>query len=106
LYGGHNEGDYTKFQYLLLGNRSTLAKARGLERAAPERTPLGPVRGSYLGLAWAFLSPLLMVALLTLIFSEVIGIRFREVTGDSALNFGLYLYCGLLPFLAYSQALT
>jgi ABC-type polysaccharide/polyol phosphate export permease len=48
----------------------------------------------------------MMVALLTLVFSEVIGIRFREVTGDSTLNFGLYLYCGLLPFLAYSQALT
>jgi ABC-2 type transport system permease protein len=47
-----------------------------------------------------------MVAMLTLIFSEIIGIRFREVTGDSTLNFGLYLYCGLIPFLAYSDALT
>ncbi len=63
-------------------------------------------QGSYLGLAWAFLSPLLMVVLLTVIFSEVVGIRFREVTGDSALNFGLYLYCGLIPFLAYSQAVS
>jgi ABC-type polysaccharide/polyol phosphate export permease len=61
---------------------------------------------SHLGLLWAFLSPLMMVALLTLVFSEVLGIKFREVTGDSALNFGLYLYCGLLPFLAYSDALT
>ena len=32
--------------------------------------------------------------------------RFREVEGDSTLNFGLYLYCGLLPFLAYSEALS
>src|SRR3712207_2000178 len=63
-------------------------------------------QGSYLGLLWAFLGPLLMVALYTLIFSEVIGIKFREVTGDSSLNFGLFLYCGLLPFLAYSDALS
>ncbi len=63
-------------------------------------------QGSYLGLLWAFLGPLLMVFLLTLIFSELIGIKFREVTGNSSLNFGLYLYCGLLPFLAYSQALS
>ena len=63
-------------------------------------------QGSYLGLVWALLSPLIMVALLTLIFSSVLGIRFREVTGDSSLNFGLYLYCGLIPFLAYSQALN
>ena len=63
-------------------------------------------QGSYLGLAWAFLSPLLMVVLLTVIFSEVVGIRFREVTCDSSLNFGLYLFCGLIPFLAYSQAVS
>src|SRR3712207_8221746 len=63
-------------------------------------------QGSYLGLLWAFLGPLLMVALLTLIFRSLIGIKFREVTGNSSLNFGLYLYCGLLPFLAYSQALS
>ncbi len=63
-------------------------------------------QASYLGLLWAFLSPLLMVILLTVIFSELIGIKFREVTGNSSLNFGLYLYCGLLPFLTYSQALS
>jgi ABC-type polysaccharide/polyol phosphate export permease len=63
-------------------------------------------RESYLGLVWSFLSPLLMVVLLTVIFSEIVGIRFREVTGDSSLNFGLYLYCGLIPFLAYSQAVS
>ncbi len=61
---------------------------------------------SYLGFVWAFLGPLLMVILLTLVFSEIIGLRFREVEGDSSLNFGLYLYCGLLPFLAYSEALS
>ena len=60
----------------------------------------------YLGHIWAFLGPLLMVILLTAVFSEVIGIKFREVTGDSTLNFGLFLYCGLLPFLAFSQALN
>lgn len=63
-------------------------------------------QGSFLGIAWAFLTPLLMVVLYTLIFSEIIGLRFREVEGDSTLNFGLYLYCGLLPFLAFSEALN
>ena len=61
---------------------------------------------SYLGFAWAILSPLIWVFFLTLIFSEIVGIRFREVEGDSTLNFGLYLYCGLLPFLAFSEALN
>jgi len=47
-----------------------------------------------------------MVAMFTLIFSQVLDIRFREVTEAPSLNFGLYFYCGLLPFLAYSQALN
>jgi ABC-type polysaccharide/polyol phosphate export permease len=62
--------------------------------------------GSYLGLLWTILSPLLMVALLTLIFSELIGIKSREVLGNPSLNFGLFLFCGVLPFNMYSQALS
>lgn len=58
-------------------------------------------RGSFLGLAWLVLGPLLMVALYTLIFSEIIGLRLGRSEGVA--NFGLYLYCGLLPFLAFSE---
>jgi ABC-2 type transport system permease protein len=90
----------------MLGSLATLYSRRWLIKYLAQRQWARSFQGSYLGLVWAFLSPLLMVIMLTVIFSEVIGIRFREVTGDSALNFGLYLYCGLLPFLAYSQALT
>jgi ABC-2 type transport system permease protein len=61
-------------------------------------------RNSVLGLAWLVLGPLSMVALYTLVFSEIIGLRFRET--DSVANFGLYLYCGLIPFLAYSDTMN
>jgi len=61
---------------------------------------------SFLGFAWAFLGPLMMVGLLTLVFSEFVGLRFRTVEGADGLNFGLFLYCGLLPFLAYSESLS
>ena len=63
-------------------------------------------RRSYLGFAWAILGPLVWVFFLTLIFSEVVGLRFREVEEDPNLNFGLFLYCGLLPFMAFSEALN
>jgi ABC-2 type transport system permease protein len=90
----------------VLGSLATLYDKRWLIKYLAQRQWARSYQGSYLGLIWAFLSPLLMVALLTLVFSEVLGIRFREITGDSTLNFGLYLYCGLLPFLAYSEALN
>ena len=89
-----------------LGSLSTLYDRRFLIKYMAQREVSRSHRGSYLGFAWMFLSPLMTVALLTLIFSEMLGIRFREVTGDSSLNFGLFLYCGLVPFMAYSEALT
>ncbi len=61
-------------------------------------------KSSFLGYGWLFLSPLMMVLLYTLIFSQVIGLRFRET--DSVTNFGLYLFCGLIPFLAYADSLN
>ena len=63
-------------------------------------------RRSYLGLVWAILGPLVWVFFLALIFSNVIGIKNRAVEGDPTLNFGLFLYCGLLPFLTFSEALN
>jgi ABC-2 type transport system permease protein len=89
-----------------LGSLATLYDKRWLITYLAQREWARSYQGSHLGLVWALLSPLIMVAMLTVIFSEVLGIRFREVTGDSALNFGLYLYCGLLPFMVYAQALN
>jgi ABC-2 type transport system permease protein len=61
-------------------------------------------KGSFLGISWLILTPLLMIALYTLIFSEIVGLRFRQV--DSVANFGLYLYCGLIPFMAFGETLN
>jgi ABC-type polysaccharide/polyol phosphate export permease len=60
-------------------------------------------RRSYLGLVWSVLGPLVWVFFLALIFSSI---KQRAVEGHPTLNFGLYLYCGLLPFLAFSEALN
>lgn len=85
---------------------TTLYRQRWLAVYFVRRELFSRHRGSRLGFLWAFLSPLLQIVLLTLVFSEIIGIRFKEVTGDSPLNFGLFLYCGLLPYMAFSDTLT
>lgn len=61
-------------------------------------------RGSFLGLAWLMLSPLLMIVLYTAVFSKIIGLRFKP-DADSV-NFGLYLYCGLIPFTVFSETVN
>lgn len=63
-------------------------------------------RGSVLGFAWAFLGPLLLIALYTIVFSKILGFRFHPVAGDPSLNFGLYLYCGLIPYQMYANTLN
>lgn len=61
-------------------------------------------KSSFLGLSWLFLGPLLLIVLYSLVFSEFIGLRFRET--DSVTNFGLYLYCGLIPYMAFGETLN
>ncbi|CAN5890994.1 ABC transporter permease [soil metagenome] len=61
-------------------------------------------KSSFLGLSWLFFSPLLLIVLYTLVFSQFLGLRFREV--DSVTNFGLYLYCGLIPYMAFGDTLN
>jgi ABC-2 type transport system permease protein len=90
----------------VLSSLTELYRRRWLALYFAQRELSSVYRGRYLGFLWALLSPLLMVVMLTLIFSELIGIKFREVTGDSTLNFGLFLYCGLIPFLAFQDTLS
>ncbi len=90
----------------VLSSLTELYRRRWLALYFGQRELSRTYRGSYLGFLWALLSPLLAVVVLTLIFSEIIGLRLGEVTGDSTLNFGLFLYCGLIPFLAFSDTLS
>ncbi len=85
---------------------ATFYRRRWLIRYFVHRQLTRNYKKSYLGFLWAFLGPLVWVFFLSLIFSKIIGIRFRVVEGDPTLNFGLFLYCGLLPFLAFSESLN
>jgi ABC-2 type transport system permease protein len=89
-----------------LDGLATFYRKRWLLKYFVQRQVTRSYKRSYLGLAWTILSPLIWVFFLTLVFSEVVGIRFRVVESDPTLNFGLFLYCGLLPFMAFSEALN
>ena len=66
------------------------------------------IRGRYvnsaLGLWWAVIQPLALLALYTFVFSRIMSIRFSE--SASTADFALYVFCGLLPWLAVADALT
>jgi lipopolysaccharide transport system permease protein len=67
------------------------------------RMTLARYRGSALGLLWALLTPAAMIAVFTFIFAGIFGARFTE--NGSPWEYALYLFCGLLPWTAFSETL-
>jgi lipopolysaccharide transport system permease protein len=67
------------------------------------RMTVARYRGSALGLLWALLTPAVMIAVFTFLFAGVFGARFTE--GGTPLDYALYLFCGLLPWTAFSETL-
>jgi len=57
---------------------------------------MGRYRGSLLGLAWSFLTPLLMLLVYTFLFGVVFKSRWGGATVESRLDFGLILFVGLI----------
>ncbi len=62
-------------------------------------------RGAYLGLAWAILTPLLMVGVYAFVFSNIFKSRWT-VPPDAQTNFVLLLYSGILIFGIFSECIS
>lgn len=68
-----------------------------------KRDLLGRYKGSALGIAWAVLTPVVMIAIFTFIFAGIFGARFGA--GDSHWDYALYLFCGLLPWSMFQESI-
>jgi lipopolysaccharide transport system permease protein len=63
---------------------------------------LARYRGSALGVVWAVLTPLVLIAVFTFLFAGVFRARFTE--SGSPWEYALYLFCGLLPWTAFAES--
>lgn len=61
-------------------------------------------QGTVLGFAWLLVQPLFMLSLYTLVFSEVLQVRFNAQASNT--HFALYVFTGLLAFNAFAEVLT
>lgn len=61
-------------------------------------------RGSYLGIGWSFLHPLLLLAAFTVTFGGVMGARWTNVNNGPDL--AVFIYCGLLVFSPFAEVLA
>ncbi|HEY8204115.1 MAG TPA: ABC transporter permease [Pyrinomonadaceae bacterium] len=61
-------------------------------------------KGSALGIIWAVLTPIVMIAIFTIIFAGIFKAKFTA--SDSQWDYALYLFCGLLPWNAFQESLS
>jgi len=74
-----------------------------LIRSLVRRELAARYRGSALGVAWAMLTPAVMIAIYTFIFAGIFGARFGA--SGTAWDYALYLFCALLPWTAFQESL-
>lgn len=72
-----------------------------LLRELVKRDFKGRYAGSVLGFFWSFVQPLWLLLLFTFVFATVMRI---SPIGERTDNFGVFLFCGLLPWMAIHEA--
>ncbi|MDP8256991.1 MAG: ABC transporter permease [Candidatus Alcyoniella australis] len=60
--------------------------------------------GSAVGFIWSVVNPLLLIVIYTLIFSYVLEVKLGVGAGTG--NYGIFLFCGMLPWIAINEAIT
>jgi lipopolysaccharide transport system permease protein len=59
-------------------------------------------RGSVLGFLWTLVTPMVMIAIFTIIFAGIFKAKFGA--SSSQWDYALYLFCGLLPWNAFQES--
>ena len=59
--------------------------------------------GSVIGMGWVFLQPALLLSVYLFIYMVVFKVRFP---GFSTFDYVLYVFCGLVPYLGFMEAVT
>jgi ABC-type polysaccharide/polyol phosphate export permease len=81
-----------------------LTRHRSLLAQLVRRDVLLRYRGAMFGVAWMFLSPLLMLAIFAFVFGSIFASRWPQ--GDSEVPFWLLLYAGLIIFNVFAETVS
>ena len=81
----------------------TLWRHRTIIRTTALNDAKARYRGTVFGLLWLFIYPLLFLGVYGAVYSRIFGIR---VPGFSTAEYMQIIFCGLVPFIGFSEALT
>ena len=85
---------------------SSLLRHRQLLWRLSERDVIGRYRGSVLGWGWSLLTPLLMLAVYTFVFSTVFKARWGDLEEAGSMGFAINLFAGLITFNLFAECAT
>ena len=96
-------------QQFSISPRTFIASAwnhRGLIAALTRREVIGRYNGSVLGIAWSFFNPLLMLAVYTFVFSEVLKVQWSPGSGETKTDFAIILFSGLIVYGLFAECVN
>ena len=76
---------------------------RELILSLTKRELLSRYKGSVLGIVWALITPIVMIAIFTFLFAGIFNARFSAE--GTHWDYSLYLFCGLLPWTMFQETL-
>ncbi|KUE90276.1 hypothetical protein ASL20_03855 [Cupriavidus necator] len=82
----------------------SLVANQGLILNLAQREAIGRYKGSILGIFWSLLTPLLMLAVYTFVFSEVFKARWSGGT-NSKTEFAIVLFAGMIVFNLFAECI-
>lgn len=84
----------------------SLVANRQLLRQLVKREVLGRYRGSFLGTAWSFFNPLLMLSVYTFVFTTVMKVRWAGAGSVDKVNFAILAFVGLAVHGFFAECLN
>lgn len=85
---------------------ASLWRNRGLIRNLVHREVVGRYKGSMLGIVWSLVTPMVMLAVYTFVFSVVFKARWGEGGTASKTEFALVLFAGLMVFNLFAECIS
>ena len=70
------------------------------------RNIISRYRGSFLGLVWSFIQPLMMLCVYTFVFSVVFKARWGVDTGGSRGAFAIIMFCGMALYNIFAESVS
>ncbi|MFN8505818.1 ABC transporter permease [Kouleothrix sp.] len=83
-----------------------LWRHRDLIRQFTRREIEGRYKGSFLGILWSFVNPLVLLLIYTFVFGIVFKSRWPNAKTDNLGEFAITLFCGLITFNVFSECVT